>query len=41
MVTLSDGKRLTFGTNPGARIADSQDTNKVYAWMLESEEDIF
>jgi hypothetical protein len=40
-VTLSDGKKLTFGTRNIARIADPLNPNKIYAWMLESEEDLF
>jgi hypothetical protein len=40
-VTLSDGKKLTFGTSNIARIVDPLNPNKIYAWMLESEEDIF
>jgi len=41
LVQMSDGKKLTFGGNPTSRIADTQNAEKIYAWMLESEEDLF
>jgi len=41
LVQMSDGKKLTFGASPTSRIADTQNVEKIYAWMLESEEDIF
>jgi len=40
-VITTEGKTLIFGTHTSARIADSESGQKIYAWMLESEEDLF
>ncbi len=40
MIT-AEGKILVFGTNINARIADPESGQKIYAWMIEEERDIF